>query len=243
MNRFFIEDSFVDNRVTIKGDDVKHIKNVLRLSIGDQISLCDGNDNEYIAEIKAINNKDVMCEMLSKCDIKRESNIKITLYQALTKGQKMDLIIQKAVELGVNEICPVQTKRCVSVIKDISKENKKVNRWNKIAYEAAKQSKRGIIPSVKNILTFKELLEDMEKLDEIIVPYECEQKNSIKNLLKTVDAKSIGIVIGPEGGFEEEEINMLREKQASIVTLGNRILRTETAGLATIAVIMYELDS
>lgn len=243
MNRFFVDkENIKDNMVEINGDDVKHIKNVLRLKDGDCISICDGCNNEYIASIEDVNKNSVLCKIQEKCDVNRESEVKITLYQALAKGQKMDLIIQKAVELGANEIIPVQTARCVTKVSDVAKENKKVQRWNKIAYGAAKQSKRGIVPQVKNIITFKELLNQVNNLDRVIVPYENEENLYIKNAIKGKQYKNIGIVIGPEGGFEEDEIKSLEQKECDIVTLGPRILRTETAGLATITILIYELE-
>ncbi|WP_066495316.1 16S rRNA (uracil(1498)-N(3))-methyltransferase [Abyssisolibacter fermentans] len=242
MNRFFVDKNYIDdNKVEIYGDDVKHIKNVLRLKIGDKISICDGQNNEYIAKICNINKTLVLCDIISKCDISRESNIKITLFQALTKGQKMDLIIQKAVELGVYQIYPVQMKRCVSKITDLKKENKKVERWNRIAYEAAKQSKRGFIPKINEVISFMQMTELFNAFDNVIVPYENEKDTGIKDVLKNINTDSICVIIGPEGGFEEEEIQILEKKNSSIVTLGPRILRTETAGFVTISAIMYEL--
>ena len=153
----------------------------------------------------------------------------------------MDLIIQKATELGVKEIIPVITNRTIVKINDKNKENKKIDRWQKIALEASKQCRRGVVPKISEIITFDEMLLRLNAEENIIVPYENEKSITMKNILKNVSGNSINIIIGPEGGFEDLEIEKLSEIKSSIVTLGPRILRTETAGFTAISIAMYEL--
>ncbi|MBS4535567.1 16S rRNA (uracil(1498)-N(3))-methyltransferase [Clostridium sp. D2Q-14] len=243
MNRFFVSKKDIENDiVTIKSDDVKHIKNVLRLKKSDEISVCDNTDNEYIVKIINITNEEVKGNIIKEINIKRESNINITLYQGFPKSSKMDMIIQKATELGVKKIVPVITDRTIVKIKDQKKENKKIDRFKKIAIEASKQSKRGIIPEVTSIMSIDEVIEEIDKNSSFtIVPYEDENKLGIKSFICEVENKNINIIIGPEGGFTEREISKLKNIDSRIVSLGPRILRTETAGLTTIAIIMYEL--
>lgn len=243
MNRFFVSDNDIkDNIVTIKGDDIKHIKNVLRLKENDKISVCDNKDNEYIVEINSISSEGVLGKIIEKVDIIRESNINITLYQGLPKGSKMDMIIQKATELGVKNIVPIITDRTIVKIKDRKKEEKKIDRFRKIALEAAKQSKRGVVPEISSIISIDDAIREIKENGSFtIVPYEDENKLGIKDFIKNVDNKNINIIIGPEGGFSEKEISNLKEIDSKIISLGPRILRTETAGFTTIAIIMYEL--
>ncbi|SHJ75426.1 16S rRNA (uracil(1498)-N(3))-methyltransferase [Tepidibacter formicigenes] len=243
MDRFFVDSKNIDldkGQCFIEGEDVKHISRVLRCNIGDKLEICDGNNNEYICEISNITKKQVFFNIAQKININRESNIKVKIYQGLPKGQKMDLILQKSTEVGVSEIIPVITKR--SVAKIDGKKDKKIERWERIIYEAAKQSKRGIIPKVKGPLTFEEALLDMKNNDLNLVPYEKEDSKSIKNVLKGVNINSIGIFIGPEGGFEEEEIHELKNIGGISVSLGPRILRTETASIVVSSIVLYELS-
>ena len=171
----------------------------------------------------------------------RESSIEITLYQGLAKGSKMDLIIQKCVEIGVKDFYAIETDRAVVKINNKKKEDSKLERWQSIAEEAAKQSKRDYIPKLKGIISFKEMIGILSEEKNIIVPYENEENLSIKDGLKTVKGNKVNLIIGPEGGFEEKEIKSLEDLRASIVTLGPRILRTETAGLVSSTIILYEL--
>lgn len=242
MHRFFInKDSIINDEIVIKDDEVKHIKNSLRLNEDDIITVCDGEKKEYKVKISEISNDYVKGIIIDDYIIKSESNIDIVLYQGLPKSSKMDLIIQKCTELGVTKIVPVITSRTVVKISDKKKEHKKVERWTKIAKEASKQSKRGKIPNVEDIISFSEMLNNLCNEENIIVPYENENKTGIKQILKKTKGRKINIIIGPEGGFEEEEINELKKLNAKIVTLGPRILRTETAGFTAITIVMYEL--
>lgn len=241
MHRFFVEKEWIyDNKVEIKGEDVKHIKNVLRLKVGDKITICDGETTDYLTEIQEIESNQIIGSIICKGRSEGESPIDVVLYQGLPKSSKMDLIIQKATELGIKKIVPVVTERTVVKIENQNKEKKKLERWNKIALEASKQSKRGQIPEVGNIISFDNMLKEIKE-DFVIVPYENERKIGAKETLKEYNGKKISIVIGPEGGFESSEIDKLQDIDSNIITLGPRILRTETAGFTTIAIVMYEL--
>ncbi|SEF74408.1 16S rRNA (uracil1498-N3)-methyltransferase [Caloramator fervidus] len=241
MHKFFVLPEKIDYpNIYITGEDVDHIVKVLRLRKGDKIQVCDGNGNEYICEITSSDKKEVICNIIESFKNQSEPPINITLYQGLPKAQKMDLIVQKCVEVGVVRIVPVMTKRVV--VKTEGKDLKnKLERWQRIAYEAAKQSNRGIIPKVDNIMDFKEAIEDMKQNDLIIVPYEKERLRGIKKLRERNDIKDVAIFIGPEGGFEDKEIEYCLDNGAIPVTLGPRILRTETAGFITSALVLYEL--
>lgn len=198
-------------------------------------------NNEYICEITDIDKSFVSLNILEKVDIKRESGLKIKVYQGLPKGPKMEMILQKLTEVGVHEIVLVQTKRSVSKVDD-KKEDKKLERWERIIYEAAKQSKRGKIPKLRGILSFKDALEDMKNNDLNIAPYENERTKSIKQAIKGVNINTMGIFVGPEGGFEESEIEAIEEISGKSVSLGPRILRTETASLVASSIVLYELS-
>jgi len=241
MNRFFVDKSQIDgNRISIVGEDVKHIKDVLRLKPHERIELvCDGKC--YICEILDIKPNNISVEIKDTYNGKNEPPISISLFQGIAKGNKMDFIIQKCTEVGVKDIYPVVTKRTVVKINDIKREKNKIERWNSIAKEAAKQSKRDSIPRVREIISFKEMLDILGKEKNIIVPYEMENVVGLKEVLKSIEGDKINIIIGPEGGFEEDEIDMLKDIGGQVVTLGPRILRTETAGIITIAITLYEL--
>ncbi len=242
MHRFFIsKDKIINNNVIINGKDVNHIRNVLRLKCDDTIVVCDSNGNEYIVEIIDIQKEEVKGKIIKTKAIIREAPIDIVLYQGLPKSSKMDLIVQKATELGAIQIVPVITARTVVKIKDKAKENKKIARWNKIAGESAKQARRGMIPKITELLSFDTMITNLKDEDNIIVPYEDEQKTGIKDIVKQIEGNKINIIIGPEGGFEKEEIFKLKGIGSNIVSLGPRILRTETAGFAVISMLMYEL--
>lgn len=242
MHRFFVDkENIQDNKITIIGEDVKHIKNVLRLIEGDIVSLCDKQGTDYVAEICDLSKEKIICNILETKISDTEPPIEVILYQGLPKSTKMDLIVQKSTELGVAKIIPVITDRTVVKIQDRKKEEKKLDRWNKITEEAAKQSKRSIIPEVYQILTFEEMLETLNSDELIIVPYENEEVVGIKGVLKDKSYKKVKIIIGPEGGFEDKEIESLKAIGANIVSLGPRILRTETAGFITSAIVLYEL--
>ncbi|WP_042275602.1 RsmE family RNA methyltransferase [[Clostridium] dakarense] len=244
MDRFFVEKKNINlenNTCIIEGEDVKHISKVLRCKIGEELEICDNDNNEYICEITSIDKDNVILDILESVDIKRESDLKVKLYQGLPKGPKMEMILQKLTEIGVDEIILVQTKRSVVNVSD-KKEDKKIERWERIIYEAAKQSKRGKIPKLRGILSFKEALEDMKENDLNIAPYENERTKSIKQAVKGVDINNIGIFVGPEGGFEDIEIKSIEEIKGQVVSLGPRILRTETASVVASSIVLYELS-
>lgn len=237
MHRFFVESSCIDgNFITLLDKDSNHLKNVLRLSKGEEIIVCDGNSTDYVCTIEQTE-REVILKVKDSFPSKTEPPLHITLFQGLPKSDKLEYIIQKCVELGVSEIVPVQTKRSVVKIKDSSK---KQERWQKISDEACKQCVRGIIPKVYNPVLFKDMFGYIKEDSLSICAYENENENSLKTLLKSNTQKNINIFIGPEGGIDEEEITLLIKNNFNIITLGPRILRTETAPLALVSAIMYE---
>ncbi len=247
MHKFFTEPYNINEiEGKILGDDVKHIYKVLRLSEGEKVVLNNCEGMEYLGEIQSITKNEVIVKIVKELDINNESGIKVHLFQGLPKGQKMDLIVQKGTELGVAGFIPVTTARVDVKLKG---EFKKLDRLNRIALEACKQSKRSVIPQVKEVIDFNEAINELKKMDLIIVPYENAEDFGIKTLVRKLERdnvdldniNNVGILIGPEGGFEELEIDTLKEQGAYIVTLGNRILRTETAGFTATALIQYEL--
>ena len=252
MDRFFVEPEHLnldDKTLYIDGEDVKHISKVLRYGQGDEIEVCDSNGHEYICRIESVDKTRIDLSIVDEVDINRESRIRISLYQGVPKSTKMDIILQKLTEAGVDEIVLVNTKRSVVNIKG-DKADKKFDRWERIIYEAAKQSKRGLIPKLRGILSFKEALEDMGKNDINICPYEVEkslgikealQTDQVKRILENKDEVRVGIFIGPEGGFAEEENEMVKAAGISSVTMGPRIFRTETASIVATAITRYEL--
>lgn len=239
MHRFFAnKDQLMENEILITGKDVKHIKDVLRLNPKDKIEVAI-EGYIYICEIISLKKDKILTGIIEKYKGSNESPIHIVLYQGLAKGNKMDTIIQKCTEIGVKDFYPVALKRSVVKINDIKREQNKVERWNTIAEEAAKQSKRDILPKVNKILSFPEMIEVLKGEKNIVVPYEEEKNNFIKGNLK-LDGNKIHLIIGPEGGFEAEEIEALKAIGANIVTLGPRILRTETAGAVAATILLYE---
>ena len=241
MHRFFTDASHINNGViNITGDDVSHITKVLRLREGDEISVCDKAGTDYICTVAGMSMDAVTAEIVSSSPCKTESNINITLYQGIAKGDKMDYIIQKCVELGVNSFVPVVTKRTVVKITD---GDKKTSRWQKIAAEAAKQSVRGIIPTVSMPMNFKDIVKSVSQSKDAlnIMAYENESNIKLKNIIKNSTYTNVNIIIGPEGGFDEAEALLARNSGINTVTLGPRILRTETAPVAVCSALMYEL--
>lgn len=239
MPKFFVPKGSIDGEyIKIDGEDVSHIKRVLRMREGETINICDSSGYDYLAEIEKINEKDIVCKIKNKTKSETEPPVKVTLFQGLPKAAKMDYIIQKTTELGIYDIVPCTLNRCVVKLED----NKKIKRWQKISEEAAKQSGRGIIPKIHDVADLKTAVEMMKKCDLAFVPYECEENTGIKNvLLKENDVKTVGFMIGPEGGFDKSEIELLASMGVTPVSLGKRILRTETAGEAVLAMIMYEI--
>ena len=246
MPRFFIKENQIqNNKITIIGEDVNHIKNVIRKQIGDIIEICNqDNEQSYKCEIEKIEEKQITTKIIEELK-SQESNIKVDIYQGLPKAEKMELIIQKSVELGANAIIPVNMKRCVVKL-DSKSEEKKIERWQKISESAAKQCGRNNIPEVKHLVNIKDICNKIKDYDAMIVAYENEKENTLKQELTKLKNKQknlkIGIVIGPEGGLEENDVKLLKESGAEIITLGHRILRTETVALNMISIIMYELE-
>lgn len=242
MFRYFCADDKINNnKVTIESGDAKHLKTILRAQAGDKISVV-SESKEYIAEIESINKEDIICTLVEEVMTNNETKINITLCQGIPKQTKMETIIQQNVELGVKRFIPLITERTVVKLNEKDREQKKLDRWQKIAKESAKQSKRNIVPIVEDIKTVKQLIEKLKNEEaEVIVPYELEDVKLLKDVLKE-PKENYYIVIGPEGGFDIKEIEMFQEIGAHIVTLGKRILRTETAGVVTSSVVLYECD-
>lgn len=247
MHKFFTErENFSETEARIVGDDVKHIYKVLRLAKGEKVVINNCVGEEFLGEVKSVEKTEVVISILKKLDINNESGVKIYLFQGLPKSQKMDLIVQKGTELGITEFIPTLTSRVDVKLKG---DFKKLDRLNRIVLEAAKQSKRTIVPRVVEPIAFEEVLNRINTMDLMLVPYENAENFGIKTLFKELKDKSvnlesiknIGVLVGPEGGFEEEEISSLKEKGAYIITLGSRILRTETAGFVATSLIQYEL--
>ena len=242
MFRYFTsEEEINDDIVKIEGTDAKHLKNTLRAQIDEEVSIVT-DEGEYVANIVDFENDSIICKIKFKTDINNEASIHITLCQGLPKQAKMEDIIQQNVEVGVKSFIPLITERTVVKLNEKSRELKKLDRWRKIAHESSKQSKRNIVPTVEDILTVNELINKIK--DEgarIIVPYELEGNKTIKEALADKNDKYY-VIIGPEGGFDEKEIKKFQEIGADIVTLGKRILRTETAGIVASSVILYECD-
>lgn len=246
MHRFFIDkDKLNTMPIVITGQDYNHMKNVLRLQKGEEILLCDGSDREYICRIKEYDTAEekVFLEIRDVFGKARELSADITLFQGYPKGDKIETIVQKAVELGAFEIVPVMMKRCVVKL-DEKKADKKVERFNAIALSAAKQSKRGRIPKVTKIMSMRDACSYAEAMDYILLPYEnAEGIRKSKELLKeAAEKKRIGIFIGPEGGFEPSEVELIEAIGGKTLSLGHRILRTETAGMAMLSLLMFLLE-
>ena len=244
MQRFFVEPHQIDSEkhaIHITGSDVNHIRNVLRMKKGEELWISD-KEKEYHCVIDSTE-EEVLLHILYVQEPDYELKNRIYLFQGLPKADKMELIIQKAVELGAYSVVPVSTRRCVVKL-DNKKAEKKVARWQQIAESAAKQSKRMLVPEVHSVMTLKEALAFAKELDVLFIPYELTKgMKETKELIRAIEpGKSIGVFIGPEGGFEEEEVAAAMEAGAKPITLGHRILRTETAGLAVLSVLMFQLE-
>ncbi len=245
MHHFFVSPDQIDEKyVTITGGDVNHIKNVLRMKIDEELLISNGQDKDYYCKIESISDDEIKAVILDEEFEGTELPTELYLFQGLPKSDKMELIIQKAVELGVKEIIPVATKRCVVKLDD-KKEASKIKRWQAISESAAKQSRRTIIPEVSSVMSFKEAINRAKEFELGIIPYEnfkdmTETKEVLKKVQKGI---KIGIFIGPEGGFEESEIQYALENGIHPISLGKRILRTETAGLAILSVLMFQLEN
>lgn len=245
MDRFFVDNKTGLMASITDRDEIKHISKVLRLREGSRVEIFSKEAKEYIAQILEISKEEIKLTILEEVNKKRELDCKITIYQGIPKGQKMELIVQKATEVGVSRIVPCELKRCVSSISE--KEDKKVSRWQKIAQEASKQSKRLVVPTVENTMDIADIVEDIKNNQINILFYEAEEEHSIKQYIKTIQASGIkiesaGIIVGAEGGLEKEECEILRNAGARIVTLGDRILRTETAAIYGATILAYEFE-
>ena len=245
MHRFFVEEPAMgEDSITITGGDVNHIKNVLRMSVGDKICVINGQNNkEYYCEITAVGNDAVDTRICEIRESDQELGNEIVLFQGLPKSDKMELIIQKAVELGVHTIVPVSTDRTVVKL-DAKKEANKRKRWMSISESAAKQSGRLRIPEVTPVVSYREALEMAKKMDVRLIPYElAEGMEKTRELMSSIQpGQSVAVFIGPEGGSDSSEIEKAMEIGAWPITLGKRILRTETAGLVTLAMLVYNLE-
>lgn len=244
MHHFFVSPEQIDDTyVTIKGNDVNHIKNVLRMKAGEDLLVSNGVDKDYYCQIEAVTEEEIKAKILQEDFAGTELPTELYLFQGLPKADKMELIIQKAVELGVKEIIPVATKRCVVKLDD-KKEASKLKRWQAISESAAKQSRRMIIPEITPVMSFKDAINRAKAFDLGIIPYEnFKDMEETRNVLSKVGKNmKIGIFIGPEGGFEESEIKYAFDTGVMPISLGKRILRTETAGLAILSVLMFRIE-
>ena len=253
MYHFFVEpDQVQEDHVDIRGGDVNHIRNVLRMKQGETLTVCDGFGNEYLCRVDACSDNRVRAGIVEKRRVASELPSRIVLFQGLPKGDKMELIIQKAVELGASAVVPVASRRCVVKL-DGKKADSRQKRWQAVAESAAKQSGMAVIPTVCPVTGFADAVRQASGLDVCLIPYECAQEllkdgagtamEQSRNVLAGIErGRSVGILIGPEGGFEKEEVASAMEAGAVPLTLGKRILRTETAGLCILSVLMFQLE-
>ena len=246
MYQFFVTPEQINGKdIRITGSDVNHIKNVLRMKIGEEIAISNNTDGkEYRCEISSVSEEEIRCTLRFIKEEGLELPSKIYLFQGLPKADKMELIIQKAVELGVYEIIPVAMRRSVMKL-DEKKAKSKLSRWQSISEAAAKQSRRKVIPAVKEVMTFKEAVSYAEQIDVKLLPYElAEGMQHTKELIDGLKpGQSVAVFIGPEGGFDEDEIKTASESGLQPITMGKRILRTETAGFTILAWLMYHLEA
>jgi len=237
MGKYFVnKEQICGDSITITGDDVAHISRVLRMNVGDEIVICDGFGMDYFVEITSVTKADITAKILSSRLCEAEPKTEIILFQALPKQGKMEYIIQKNTELGISKIVPVYTKRCVV------KPSDKRERYQKIAYEAAKQCGRGIIPIVTATVSFDEAIAQISEIEKAIMLYECEDKTTLKQIIDGAKFNQIAVFVGPEGGFDKAEVEKAEKAHIATVTLGKRILRTETAAAAVVPIIMYQQD-
>ena len=253
MPKFFIKkEQILDDKIIINGQDVNHIKKVLRAKIGDELQVCNSQSGDnFLCMIEDICSENIVCSIKQKIEEKVESNIEVTIFQGLPKSDKMEYIIQKSVELGVYDITPVEMKRCVVKLNEKDKV-KKIERWQKISEVAAKQCGRDLIPKINDIINLKKVCNLINNYDIVLVAYENEKDKTLKEQLRKIKEKAkidndfklkIGIVIGPEGGLEEDDVTNLKNNGAEVITLGKRILRTETVALNVLSIVMYELEN
>lgn len=245
MYHFFVTPAQIgDGYAVITGQDVNHIRNVLRMKPGEQVGIRDGISRNYICELETLETEEVRARIISEEEDSSELPARLYLFQGLPKSDKMELIIQKAVELGVYQIIPVATRRAVVKL-DAKKEESKVKRWNAIAESAAKQSGRMLVPEVTGVMRFADACKYAADFDLNLIPYELAEgmKDTKAVLAKARPGMQIGIFIGPEGGFDVEEIEDAIKAEIHPITLGRRILRTETAGMTILSILMFQLES
>lgn len=246
MQKIFVESNQIQgDNITIVGAEVNHLGTVLRMQKEEKLQICNQDTLEnYIVVIQEIEKEKILTKVIEKLETTVEANVKIDLYQGLPKADKMELIIQKTIELGVDSIIPVDMVRCVVKLEE-KEAKKKIERWQKIAASAAKQSKRDKVPTINPKIKLKEVAQKIGDYDVFLIAYEEETENSLKQELQKIEPKEtykIGILVGPEGGLDEKEVMELKEKGAKVVSLGKRILRTETAPIAMVSNILYELE-
>ena len=243
MPKFFVRQERIENnRVTITGDDAFHISRALRMAKGEHITVCDMQCNEYDCVLSEFNPDNVVADIIAERKIDNEPCVKVYLFQALPKGDKLETVIQKAVECGVFEITPFESERCVVKVKPDA-EAKKTERRNRIALEAAKQCGRGYVPQVKPTVGFKEAIEKASSCDLCVLCYEGEENYSLKELLQNnKNAETVAVFIGSEGGFSIDEVKSATDSGMKSVSLGKRILRTETASSFVLSCIVYETE-
>jgi 16S rRNA (uracil1498-N3)-methyltransferase len=245
MHRFYVTPNQINgDTVSVTGPDVNHIKNVLRMKQGEEIVICNGQGKDCYCIINKVSEAEITAKVQSEKDTGTELRTKITLFQGMPKMDKMELIVQKAVELGVHEIVPVMTKRVIVKLEDKKKEAKKLERWQAIAEGAAKQSCRGIIPMISPVQSFSEAVKNAKNMGLGLIPYEnaMGMKYTKEIMSDLGQYSSIGVFIGPEGGFDESEIELAKANNLLPITLGRRILRTETAGLAVLSMMVLMLE-
>lgn len=249
MHCFYTEkENISDGRAQIFGADVNHIKNVLRMEKGEEITVCDGEGTFFQCRLLELTPGKITAEVLERRKAETELGVRITLFQGLPKKDKMELIIQKAVELGADEIIPVAMRFCVAKIEDGKKEKKKLERWQAISEAAAKQSGRGKIPKVRPVLSYQEAVKLGSRMEKCLLPYEKAEgmegfRQALEECKRLPEGSRVGIFIGPEGGFDEKEAAMALESGIQPVSLGKRILRTETAGLCMLSALMLEIEA
>lgn len=244
MNKFFVSQSAIKDKnidITLK-DDINHIVKVLRMKKGDKLEVSDGVKFEYLCVLESVDKSCVTLSILDKQSFSKEPDIDITLFQGIPKSSKMDFIVQKNVELGVSTFVPVFMDR--TVVEKKSNIDKKIERWRRISEEAVKQCKRGVVPQVLSAIDSEDMQNELKNFDLVVFPYENEEKRTLKDLLKGLTCKPlrIAVVIGPEGGFSQREADFIGALSGGGVSLGKTVLRTETAGVVAVAMIMYELS-
>ncbi len=244
MNHFFVDPADIrDDLVIIRGQDVKHITRSLRLSSGDKITVAEGLENKYLVELTSTTDQLVEGQIIKKLEVDAETDIEVTLLQGLPKSKKMDLIVRKCTELGIKRVIPMETDHTVVKLKP-SKAKRRQKRWQKIAKSAAKQSKRTQIPRVAEVIDYQQGLELVDDYDLAIIPWVGEEEQGLREVIgdhDSADIDNILVIIGPEGGFSPAEIESAGDKGVEPVMLGPRTLRTETAGLAALTMLLYEL--